>query len=369
MIIFVAMQFREISLTQFKNYTAASFAINEKIVGIVGPNGVGKTNLLDAIYYLSFTKSYFAKSDNNNVQHGKEGFRISASGLMAGEQQSIHIVLRETGKKELTVNNEPIAKMAQHIGQMPAIMIAPDDLAIINGNSEERRKFIDTVISQIDAEYLAALIKYNKILTQRNGLLKQFAEQGQTNKDLLDVYDVQLISNGDIVFQKRVHWLKKLLNITGQQYAAIAGETTKENMALQYFSQLHTTPFAQLLKDNQQKDGLLQRTNGGVHKDDLVFTLHDEPFKQTASQGQKKSLLFALKIAAFQLIEAATGKTPILLLDDIFEKLDEERMNHLLSIVCQQNNGMVFITDTHQERLTIQLEKTGKPYQIIALTN
>ncbi len=359
------LQLQNISLTQFKNYPQKTFLFNEKVVAICGSNGIGKTNLLDAIHYLSFTKSYFTKTDANNVMHGQQGFRVFGDMLKNAEIFKINCVLRETGKKELQVNGATIAKFSSHIGQFPLVMIAPDDVAVITEGSEERRKFLDTLLSQLNAAYLQQLITYNKVLLQRNSLLKQFAETQQRNMPLLEVLDEQLIESGNQIFALRNRELQTLLPLVGKYYTEIAGQD--EGLALQYESSLHTQTFVQLLQQNRERDFLAQRTNGGIHKDDLHFTLQDESFKQTASQGQRKSLLFALKLAEFDLLQKSKGFAPLLLLDDIFEKLDAQRMQNLLQKVCIENEGQVFITDTHAARLQSNLSQLKISYQLIEL--
>lgn len=359
------LQLQNISLTQFKNYKQKEFLFNEKVIAICGNNGIGKTNLLDAIHYLCFTKSYFTKTDANNVMHGEQGFRVFGQMQKNHESFVINCVLRETGKKELQVNGVLSAKFSSHIGEFPLVMIAPDDVALITDGSEERRKFVDTLICQLNADYLQQLITYNKVLLQRNSLLKQFAETQQRNLPLLEVLDDQLMEAGNKIFLLRNKVLQTLLPLVGKYYTEIAAQ--EEGLALQYESSLHTQTFSQLLQQNREKDFLSQRTNGGIHKDDLSFTLQDEPFKQTASQGQRKSLLFALKLAEFDMLQKSKGFSPLLLLDDIFEKLDAQRMQNLLQKVCIENEGQVFITDTHAERLHSHLSHLKISYQLIEL--
>jgi DNA replication and repair protein RecF len=355
----------KISLTQFKNYQSCSFSFTERIVGICGLNGKGKTNLLDAAYYCCFTRSYFTKTDALNIRFDSDGFRLEALLDKQGEKQRLVCINRSAGKKELSLNDVPYEKMSHHIGKFPAVMIAPDDISLITDGSEERRRFMDTVLSQMDAGYLQQLVIYNKVLQQRNSLLKSFAEQGKTDWQLLEVLDEQLIAPGEFIFAKRKEFTGALIPLVQQFYHRIANNN--ETITLQYESRLHESDFYALLNNYRQKDFLSQRSNAGIHKDDLLFQLNGQVFKTTASQGQRKSLLFALKLAEFELLKANKGFAPLLLLDDVFEKLDDNRMHQLLHWVCNENSGQVLITDTHKERLQQAFEKLNTAYQIIEL--
>ena len=372
----------KISLTQFKNYQFSSFDFTQRVTGICGLNGKGKTNLLDAAYYCCFTKSYFTKIDGLNMEFGTDGFRIEATtnpppppegGSELGVDNSLDrkktdeivCIFRNGGKKEVLLNGVAYTKLSGHIGKFPAVMIAPDDISLITDGSEERRRFMDTVLSQMDASYLQQLMIYNKVLQQRNSLLKSFAEQGKTDWQLLEVLDEQLIAPGDFIFAKRRTFTDALIPLVQQFYSRIADND--EEVTLQYDSRLHDSSFYDLLNNYRQKDFAAQRSNAGIHKDDIVFQLNGQVFKTTASQGQRKSLLFALKLAEFELLKANKGFAPLLLLDDVFEKLDDNRMQQLLHWVCNENTGQVFITDTHKERLQEAFEKLNTAYQIIEL--
>lgn len=361
------LRLNKIIITQFKNYKATSFDFKERIVGICGLNGLGKTNLLDAINYLCFTKSYFSKSDALNVQLNADGFRLQGdlTTCSSSEIQKVVCIFRNNGKKELYLNDIAYEKFSTHIGKFPCVIIAPDDIEMITGGNDERRKFIDTVLSQMDAGYLQQLIVYNKILMQRNSLLKQFAEQRQTDYNLLDVLDEQIIPPGKDIFAKRKLFCEQLIPIVKKFYNDIAD--SNEVIGLKYESQLSEVSFDVLLDKSREKDLVTQRSNAGIHKDDLSVQLMGRNFKNIASQGQRKSLLFALKLAEFDLLKLNKGFAPLLLLDDVFEKLDHKRMQNLLQWVCVSNAGQVFITDTHKERLEGSLRSFGKGVQIIEL--
>ncbi len=359
------LRLQHISLVQFKNYSNRSFAFTERIVGICGNNGVGKTNLLDAIHYLCFTRSYFTRLDANNVQHGNTGFRIEGSLELNDKPEKAVCILRETGRKEFSVNDESYDKFSHHIGRYPCVVIAPDDAELITGDSKERRGFLDALLSQLDTEYLQQLIVYKKVLEQRNSLLKTFAETGERNNELLDVLDEQLIRPGEFVFNKRKEFLVSFLPVAKHLYQSIAQKN--EDVNLYYESELLQASFGELLKANRTKDCFAQRTTSGIHRDDLDIQLGNQPFKSIASQGQRKSLLFALKLAEMEIIKKEKGFAPLLLLDDVFEKLDENRISNLLQKVCVENEGQVFITDTNEFRLQEHLEELGVEYQLISL--
>jgi DNA replication and repair protein RecF len=360
------LRFNSISLTQFKNYETASFNFEGRITGICGRNGCGKTNLLDAVYYGCFTKSYFSKTDAATAQFSSSGFRLEAA-LDSGNGGACTFVCiyRGQGKKEITVNGAEYDRLSQHIGRFPCVMIAPDDIELVTGSSAERRKWVDVILSQTDPAYLQHLINYNKILLQRNSLLKRFAETGQPDWPLLEVLNSQLILPGNYIYQQRQLLGAELLPMVQEMYHSIAASS--EQVTLQYESQLHNSSFAELLTACRQKDLVLQRSNGGVHKDDITAVLNGQEFKTTASQGQRKSLLFALKLAEFEFLKKNKGYAPILLLDDVFEKLDEQRMHNLLHRVCVQNDGQVLITDTHEQRLRQALAGLGAAHQLIVL--
>lgn len=350
---------------QFKNYFNQRFTFNERIVGICGRNGVGKTNLLDAIHYLCFTKSYFSRSDQVNVHHGKAGFRIEGNFVLNSREEKAVCILRETGRKEFSINDDAYTKFSKHIGHYPCVVIAPDDVQLIIGSSEERRSFIDTLISQLDHDYLQSLINYAKILQQRNSFLRSLNDGYERDISVLDILDEQIAKEGNIIFKKRKEFLSGFLPIVKQLYSNICQRD--ENIELIYESELHQVKMEELLKFNRQKDMMLQRTSGGIHRDDLTFNLGQQLLKSIASQGQRKSLLFALKLAEVDVIKREKKLSPLLLLDDVFEKLDEERIGNLLLHVSSDEDMQIFITDTNCNRLHEQLKKLNHQFQIVQL--
>jgi DNA replication and repair protein RecF len=356
--------FSHISLVQFRNYSFRELDFSNRIIAISGLNGSGKTNLLEVIYYMCFTKNYTSRTDAQNVQEGNAGFRISGLANINNTQHTITCILRENNRKEFLVDDEPYKKMSQHIGRFPAVMIAPDDAVIIT-ESEERRRLTDTIISQLDSIYLQDIIAYNKILQQRNSLLKSVVQTGKIDEAVLEILDEQLAEKGDKIYRRRNIFFQEYIPELQLQYQLIAGN--KDRITASYCSRLSEKNMLVLLRENRVRDMYLQRTDAGTHRDDVEFKLYEKPFKIIASQGQRKSLLFALKLAEYNILRRHKGITPVLLLDDVFEKLDELRINNLLRLVCNENNGQVFITDTHQQRFRNTFQGLKMDYQLIEL--
>jgi len=361
----LSLSLNAISLYQFKNYFQQEFRFTERIVGICGRNGMGKTNLLDAVHYLCFTKSYFTRQDAMSIHKGQEGFRMEGAFTLQGRPEKAVCILRETGKKEFSVNGETYSRFSKHIGRYPCVIIAPDDVQLIIGGSEERRRFIDTLLAQLDGVYLQSLIAYSKILQQRNSFLRNYGEAFGRDLAVLDILDGQLAKEGTVLHARRRDFLLKFLPVVKQLYNDICQRY--EDINLFYETELDGASMEELLQRNRQKDLTLQRTAGGVHRDDLSFQMGTHSFKSIASQGQRKSLLFALKLAEMETIREEKHFAPLLLLDDVFEKLDEERISNLLFRVCNDTETQVFITDTNCARLQAKLEEIGQPFQVIQL--
>jgi DNA replication and repair protein RecF len=353
---------QELSLRNFRNYEDKKLAFRERVVGFCGPNGAGKTNLLDAIHYLCLTRTYFGRNDAGNVRFGEQGFRIQGQFSRQDHLFDVACILRENGKKEMQLNQDVYARFSRHVGQFPVVVVAPDDIRLITEGSEERRKMLDTILSQVDPEYLSQLILYTKIVQQRNSLLKQSAEQGRMDAELLAVLDGQLAGPAAFIHARRSTFLEHFFIEVRSMYAMISGSA--ETVSLVYQSQLHERDMATLLRASLEKDRYALRTTAGIHRDEIGICLDDQPFRQVASQGQRKSMLFALRLAEFNILCRYKGFPPLLLLDDVFEKLDAYRMHNLLYWACVQNTGQIFLTDTHGDRLRDALEKLNVAAQI-----
>ncbi len=346
---FETMYLQELSVINFKNYAEAGLILSDGVNVFTGNNGAGKTNLLDAIHYLSLCKSYFNPIDSQQIKHGADFFIITGNFNKNGSTEAIACSVKRNQKKQFKRNKKDYQRLADHIGLFPLVMVSPYDISIIIEGSEERRKFIDNVISQTDNRYLDELISYNKVLINRNVLLKQIADTGRYDPSLMEVYDEQLIASGTKIFEKRKTFMESFAGIFDAHYRYLSDNA--EQVKLSYESQLVAGDFASLLKKNMEKDRVLERTSAGIHKDDLLFTIHGLPMKKFGSQGQQKSFLIALKLAQYSFLYKQKGFKPILLLDDIFDKLDEQRVTKLMQMVSNHDFGQVFITDTSVNRV------------------
>jgi len=359
------MILKSLSLLNYKNFDSKSFIFNAKINCIVGNNGIGKTNVLDAIYHLSFGKSYFNPVATQNIKHDEEFFVINGDYDKDNKTEKVGISLKRGQKKVIKRNGKAYEKFSEHIGFLPLVIISPADRDLITEGSNTRRKFIDSVISQSDKTYLNHLINYNKILAQRNALLKYFALNHTFNNDTLEVYNTQLTEYGKQIFEKRDAFLKVFIPIFKSRYLAISNGN--ESVDLIYDSHLFEDDLTKLLRASINKDKALQYTSIGIHKDDLHFNIEDHPIKKFGSQGQQKSFLVALKLAQFDFIKAQSGVNPILLLDDIFDKLDEQRVAQIIKLVDDENFGQLFISDTHAERTENAVKQVHQSYEVFKL--
>lgn len=359
------MILKSLSLLNYKNFDSKSFEFNDKINCIVGNNGLGKTNILDAIYHLSFGKSYFNPVATQNIKHDEDFFVINGDYHKDDSIEKIVVSLKRGQKKVIKRNGKIYDKFSDHIGLLPLVIISPADRDLIVEGSDTRRKFIDSVISQSDKSYLSDLIKYTKVLAQRNALLKYFALNHTFNNDTIDVYNTQLTDYGTRIFEKREAFLKAFIPVFKARYKVISND--KEEVDLVYESDLFENNLNTLLRNNINKDRALQYTNVGIHKDDLSFNIKEHPIKKFGSQGQQKSFLIALKLAQFDFIKAQSGVNPILLLDDIFDKLDEHRVAQIIKLVNDEHFGQLFISDTHPERTENVIKQVHQTYEMFKL--
>jgi DNA replication and repair protein RecF len=344
------LSLQSLQFEHFKNYTKAALSFGPEVNCFVGKNGAGKTNILDAIYYLSFTKSFFTGSDQQHInQQGASFFYIEGEMARNTLKEKVRIAVQKGSKKTVRVNHNDHKKLIDHIGLYPLVMIAPNDILLILEGSEERRKFLDGFISQCDKTYLASLLSYNRVLEQRNKQLKLFAEQRQVDATLLQTYNEQLIQYGTLIHLKRTEFMAQFIPVFHSFYGTISGNA--ESVHIDYQSDLLTDSLQDLFNRYEQADLHAQRTTRGIHKDELLFTLNGQPLKKFGSQGQQKSFIISLKLAQYEYLKQQTLTKPILLLDDIFEKLDASRLSTLLSMIAHGDFGQLFITDTHLQRL------------------
>lgn len=339
----------QISLTQFRNYRQATFPFPRPVTCITGANGSGKTTLLDAAYYLCYTKSYFTAQQQHSVQTGTEGFRLQGTFTQEGGKGETVTCKWQAGKKEVSANGVAYEKIADHIGKWAAVMIAPDDLELINGGSEGRRRWIDSILGQTDRRYLDALLDYQRVLLQRNAWLKRQAFAPSTDSLELDFYNSRLDAAAGYLHAQRSGFMAAFLPLLDQFYHQLSAG--REVPRIAYNSDLHERPLIFWLQEGLQSDLRLQRTQRGTHRDDLEFSLDGLGVKNFGSQGQKKSFLFALKLAQYAYLNMEMGHLPLLLLDDVFEKLDQQRMEALLRIIRGPGFGQVLLTDTHEARV------------------
>lgn len=351
------MHLKEISIINFKNYETLNLTFNEGVNCFYGNNGVGKTNLLDAIYYLALTKSYFNPIDNQMLRHGEKMMMVKGIFEKDGKVENISCAIRAGQKKAIKRNQKEYTKLSDHIGLIPVVIITPFDSYLILEGSDVRRKFMDGIISQENNSYLTTLLNYNRALQQRNLLLKHFAREHHFDRDAIEIWDEKLIEYGEVIFKHRSDFLENFIPVFQNFYSKISQQ--HEEVSLEYRSTLSDGNYREQLQESLNEDLMKQYTVKGVHKDDLVFTIGGNQLKKFASQGQQKTYLLALKLAQFKQMQEVMGQTPILLLDDIYDKLDEERMKQLLNLVSEKGFGQIFITDTHPDRVASLFAVSG----------
>ena len=359
------MIIQKLHLINFKNHLEKDFDFSPQINCFVGNNGAGKTNILDALHYLSVAKSFLGNTDPNNIKSGEDFFVIDGE-ISDGEKENIiKIQQPKDSKKIIKKNDKSYDRIADHIGFLPSVIISPYDSNLISDSGESRRKFLDTMISQTDSEYLFNLIQYQKTVQQRNALLKSFAKNRYFDLDNLEIYNEPLIKFGTKIFEKRREFTDSILPLIQSYSEAISNGN--EKVRVNYQSDLQLNTFENLLRENTEKDRMLTYTSKGIHKDDLLFEMSGNSIKKMGSQGQQKSFLIALKLSQMNRIKELTGKTPVLLLDDIFDKLDDTRVSQLIELVNQEHFGQIFITDTNKERTENVVKRINEESKIFEI--
>ena len=357
------MFLKNLQLHNFKNIAEADMDFSARVNCFIGDNAAGKTNLLDAIYHLSFCKSYFNAIDSQNIRHEAPYFSITGRyDLNSHTTDTIQCVQKRSQKKSFKLNKKEYDRLSDHIGLYPLVMISPYDRDLINEGSDVRRRFIDSIISQFDKVYLDDLISYNRVLTQRNALLKNFAESRTFHAASLQIWDEQLAQLGMKIYPLRQQFLEAYTPVFDRYFQLISGGA--ERVEIHYETQLEKSSMAELLAESLQRDRASRFTNVGIHKDDLILNIQGYPVKKFGSQGQQKSFIVALRLAQYEYIRELKGYKPIMLLDDIFDKLDDKRVEQLIQLTSENNFGQVFITDTQRERIEHLLEKVNADHRI-----
>ncbi|MFZ1560250.1 MAG: DNA replication and repair protein RecF [Saprospiraceae bacterium] len=356
-----------IKLTHFRNYESEYFSFHPGMNALVGLNGMGKTNVLDAVYYLCLGKSYFSSGDKMVIMQDRDFFRIEGIFNADADMDMVVIKSQSGSRKDIEISGKKLERIGDHVGRFLTVMIAPADIQMMLEGSEERRNFINNTIVQTDRSYLEDLILYSHLLKRRNALLKSFADQKHFDPLLLESVTTGMYMPAQHIYEVRKALVSQMLAIFEETYADISGH--REKCGIVYQSQLDGNELSALMDKNLERDRFLTRTTQGIHKDDLVFTMNGEPLKNFASQGQLKSFVLALKLTQYKLIEANSGRKPILLLDDIFDKLDQTRVKHLLTLLLHGNFGQVFITDTNEDRIKKILDEINSDYRIFTVSN
>lgn len=356
------LHIEKINAQNFKNYASLSLDFDLKLNGFTGVNGSGKTNLLDAIHYLCLTRSFFGHTDSEIIQHNQGFYTLEGQFKTAENAYQVLCKFGQGRKKAFSLDAEVYSRLAHHIGLLPVIMIAPDDIKLIKGLSEDRRKLMDQHLSQVDSEYLEQLIIYNKNLKQRNAALKRMAETRQFDEALIQSYDNFIIPSGQFIHERRKALSLELATSFQKIYQSISGG--RENVSCDYKSELLDNSFESLIQSSREKDRIMGRTTKGPHRDDLIFRIEEKAARKFGSQGQQKSYLLSIKLALYELLQNAKGIKPILLLDDIFDKLDEHRVKNLIETIMANSFGQIFITDTDTDRLQEIFNRFTSAYKI-----
>lgn len=356
---------KQIEILNYKNIAEANIEFSRNVNCFVGKNGEGKTNLLDALYFLSFTKSATNNIDSMNIRHGEDVMMLKGVYDLNGTEEIIQCGLKRGQAKQMRRNMKLYKRMSEHVGLLPVILVSPNDSELIDGGSSERRRFMDVVISQYNKDYLASLVRCNKALQQRNALLKQMEEGAvnEVNVELLGVYEEVMAEEGTKVYEERRRFIDEFVPVFQDYYQRIS--TGKEVVGLNYVSHCERGPLLEVIRRDRQKDVVVGYSLHGVHKDEVEMTLEGYGIKREGSQGQNKTYLIALKLAQFEFLKNTGSKTtPLLLLDDIFDKLDATRVEQIVNLVSDEKFGQIFITDTNRENIDRILERTGKDYRL-----
>lgn len=358
------MLLHSLSILHYKNIAEAELSFSPKINCFIGDNGMGKTNLLDVIYYLSFCKSHSNPIDSQNIQHDAEFFMISGKYSVNGIEEHIYCGMKKRQKKQFKRNKKEYERLSDHIGLLPLVLVSPDDATLIQEGSEERRKFIDGVISQYQPAYLQKLLQYNNALKQRNALLKSETVQDDT---LYELWEEQMATLGEYIYAERRKFINDFIPVFQQFYEIISGGN--EKISLDYYSQHNDRDIFESMKKTRERDRILGYSTQGIHKDELEMLLDGFPIKRVGSQGQNKTYLISLKFAQYEFLKRTHKISPILLLDDIFDKLDAKRVQKIVQIVSGDLFGQIFITDTNREHLDTILADLNKEASIFTVRN
>lgn len=359
------MLLKELHIINFKNIADMSLVFSSAFNCFIGKNGVGKTNILDAIYHLSMCKSYFGLSDLQNIRHGENFFLLQGSySRENGSDLEMCYAVRQGQKKVLKKNGKAYSRLSEHIGLLPLVMVAPEDAVLINGGGEERRRFMDSIISQYNSDYLYQLIRYNRALAQRNSLLRN-AQGKNVDADILEIWNMQLAESGEIIMQEREHFIQEFCRLFRDYYAGLS--LSREKAELNYKPSVKTGNLLTAYHAAQERDRILMYTTLGIQRDDLELTIGGYSVKKLGSQGQKKTFLVALKLTQYIWLHRMTGLKPLLLLDDIFDKLDADRVAQIIRTVGEGNFGQIFVTDTNREHIDVLLKTQASNYQIFSM--
>ena len=355
---FAFMRLKKLLLINFKNLPQAEITLADGINCFVGDNGAGKTNILDAVHYLSMSKSAFTMTDGQSVHHGEEFFVTEGSYLTdTGAMELVNCSFSRKGGKVLKRNGKEYERIADHVGGFPVVISSPRDTELIMDAAEERRRYLNSFISQLDRAYLVSMMRYNTVLAERNKFLKSSSDEA-----MLQIYDMQLAEHGTRVYERRKEIIERMQPMVAEYYSTLSED--REQVEMEYRSELEQMPLTEVLLRNRERDIVNQFTTAGVHRDDIIFRIGGYPLRKYGSQGQQKSFLIALKLAQYRLLAEATGEKPILLLDDLFDKLDLGRVEKLLALVGGDDFGQILITDCNKLRLESTLERADKEYSL-----